>query len=146
MLLKAHAKVLYRMYRIINQLLISRLVQSSIHYWNGSSCRWKSEKPANLDLHCFQETLVGTGFWKKKFYALIVLIRSNMMLALHVIKHCPAEPRFIIFWKHCRSRSAGFRRSHLIRIYTDFHSDWKYMLINGMLQVNKINILEECSI
>ena len=47
---------------------------------------------------------------------------------------CPAEPGFIHFWKHCRSRSAGFWRSHLIRIHIVFDYDWKYMLTTRTLQ------------
>ena len=34
-----------------------------------------------------------------------------------------ADPGFILFWKNCSSRSAGFWRSHLIRIHTLFYSD-----------------------
>ena len=65
---------------------------------------------------------------------------------------CPAEHGFILFWKHCRSRSAGFSGSQLflgsqlIRIYTVFHCDWKYMLTTGMLQIKRIKIGEECRI
>ena len=56
-----------------------------------------------------------------------------------------AEPRFILFWKYCRSRSAGFWQSHLIRIHTVFQPDRKYMITTGMLQVNKVKTGQECS-
>ena len=66
------------------------------------------------------------------------------MISFHLILIiCPAEPRFILFWKPCRSRSAGYWQSHLIRIHTSWFSMlWKYMLwfITGMLQVNRIKI------
>ena len=56
-----------------------------------------------------------------------------------------AEPRFILFWKQCWSRSAGFWGSHLIRINTVFSSAFKSMLSTGMVPVNRIKIGEECS-
>ena len=36
----------------------------------------------------------------------------------------PAEPRFFLLWKHCRSGTAGKWRSHLIRIHNIFHPEW----------------------
>ena len=35
-------------------------------------------------------------------------------------------------WKQCRSRSDGFFRSHLIRVYTVFHSVYKFIWTNNM--------------
>ena len=61
------------------------------------------------------------------------------------INPCPDEPGFILICKHCGSRSAGFIRSQLIRIHSDFHSDSKLMLTTGMPHFNRIKIGKECS-
>ena len=55
---------------------------------------------------------------------------------------CPDEPRFIIFWKHCRCTSAGFWQSYLIRVNYVFNSNWKQVqtIVTGMLQGNRIKI------
>ena len=44
--------------------------------------------------------------------------------------------------KHCRSRSAGFSQSQLIRIYTVFHSDEKFMLTAEIQQIKRMKIEE----
>ena len=59
------------------------------------------------------------------FYPLYVVTSSFIL-----INPCPAEFRFILYWKQCRSRSSGFWQfeCHLIRIHTVFHSAWNYSL------------------
>ena len=54
------------------------------------------------------------------------------------------NPDLSFFWKQCRSRSAGFLQSHVIRIHSVFHTE-KKMLTAEMLQINRLKI-EECSI
>ena len=40
-----------------------------------------------------------------------------------------------LFEKHCSSRYAGFWLSHMIRIHTFFHTDWKYIKILSIAKV-----------
>ena len=42
---------------------------------------------------------------------------------------------FTVSFENCRSRSAGFSRSQLIRIYTVFNSSYESMEVNGILQL-----------
>ena len=68
---------------------------------------------------------------------------TQVSLHRHSHNSCPAEPELILFWKHRRSRSAGFWWagfwwSHLIKINTV--SGWKYMLTTWMLQVDRIKL------
>ena len=69
------------------------------------------------------------------WYSFSVMITFSGALSF---KPCPAEPRFILFLKivdpdQIASDEAIWSGS------TVFHSDWKYMLINGILQVNRIS-------
>ena len=59
----------------------------------------------------------------------------------YTINAGPAECKCILFRKHCRPKSAGFSRSHLIRIHTVFHSGWKYMLTTRMMQDNNKEVV-----
>ena len=52
----------------------------------------------------------------------------------------PDFPGFILFWKQCRSRSAGFWWSHLIRIHTVLHSEWIPAYKWNNAQVNRVKI------
>ena len=70
-------------------------------------------------------------FWKLTF--------GHMSDWQFLYSRCLVEPRFILFLKQFRSRSASFWWSKLIRIYTVFLSAWKYKLKTEILQVTNVS-------
>ena len=64
-------------------------------------------------------------------------------LAHHLVPHFILEKHEQGFQKNPELAEMQ-TQSHLIRLHTVFHSDCKYMLTAGMLQVNSIKIGDEC--
>ena len=50
------------------------------------------------------------------------------------INPCPPDPWYILFWKHCRSGSAGFWWNHLTRIHSVFNHTIESTVINGIVE------------
>ena len=67
-------------------------------------------------------------FNEERLHAVLLtfIIFYPSLLAPENLNHCPAEPEYIHFLKHCRFRSAGFDWDP-----HSFHSACKYILIIG---------------
>ena len=64
--------------------------------------------------------------WDKRCLSAYVIIIKMPRAGQHVYQPMSCRSRFpLFFWKHWKSRSAGFSWSHLIRIHTVSHSDCK---------------------
>ena len=58
--------------------------------------------------------------------SLYISVLTQFTLSKNSMKPC----RYQLFCKQCRSRSAGFFRSQLIRIHTAFNATCKFIIIN----------------
>ena len=91
-----------------------------MHHKAVTPVRLEPSAPQSRVKHSTTEPL-RSHFWAVKYLKCHSRL-CNGVQENWIFKLCPAEPGITLFWKHCRSRSAGFSWSHLIRIHTVFHS------------------------
>ena len=111
-----------------------------------SHCSPKGDGTSSPILQFLGRTLGIYYLMTNSLYFVLLIIWSPEDYELMRFNWCSVEPWIILFWKHCRSRSAGFWQSHLIRINTVFNSDCKHMLTTGMLQVSKMKMRKSVEI